>query len=95
MSASGSGFWPTPTVAGMTRRPSHRMIEAVRTGVSYRANGTLPRMDLGLAIGGVPSPAWVEWLMGWPMGWTDSEPLEMARFRQWCHAHGARLEDEA
>jgi len=22
------------------------------------------------------NPAWVEWLMGWPLGWTDLRPLE-------------------
>jgi len=36
------------------------------------------------------NPAWVEWLMGWPLGWTDLQPLEMAKFRQWCALHGAR-----
>jgi hypothetical protein len=23
------------------------------------------------------NPMWVEWLMGWPLGWTDLKPLEM------------------
>lgn len=26
--------------------------------------------------GGKLSPLWVEWLMGWPVGWTDLNPLE-------------------
>ena len=29
------------------------------------------------------NPTWVEWLMGWPIGWTDCEPLEMDRFHRW------------
>lgn len=32
------------------------------------------------------NPAWVEWLMGWPAGWTDLKPLETDKFRnvqQW------------
>lgn len=29
-----------------------------------------------------------EWLMGWPIGWTALEPLETAKFRQWCASHG-------
>jgi len=32
------------------------------------------------------NPAWVEWLMGWPIGWTDLKPLETDRYRnvqQW------------
>ncbi|HEU4422100.1 MAG TPA: hypothetical protein VFR67_06115 [Pilimelia sp.] len=31
-------------------------------------------VDLGDAIGGPPNPTWVEWLMGFPPGWTDVEP---------------------
>ena len=27
--------------------------------------------------GGQLNPSWVEWLMGWPIGWTDLKPLEM------------------
>jgi len=27
--------------------------------------------------GGALNPMWVEWLMGWPLGWTDLKPLEM------------------
>jgi hypothetical protein len=30
-----------------------------------------------------------EWLMEWPIGWTDCEPLEMGRFREWQQLHGA------
>jgi hypothetical protein len=26
-------------------------------------------------IGGKLNPTWVEWLMGWPLGWTDLKPL--------------------
>lgn len=25
--------------------------------------------------------------MGWPLGWTDLKPLEMARFREWQRQH--------
>jgi C-5 cytosine-specific DNA methylase len=28
-------------------------------------------------VGGQLNPMWVEWLMGWPIGWTDLKPLEM------------------
>ena len=40
-------------------------------------------------VGGTLSPMWVEWLMGWPVGWTDLEPLETDKFRQWLRSHGA------
>ncbi len=33
-------------------------------------------------------PAFVEWMMGWPIGWTDLKPLEMDKFRKWSEQHG-------
>jgi len=38
--------------------------------------------------GGQLNPGWVEWLMGWPIGWTDLKPLAMDRFRQWLRGFG-------
>lgn len=40
-------------------------------------------------VGGPLNPTWCEWFMGWPVGWTESRPLETARFQQWLHSHGA------
>lgn len=34
------------------------------------------------------NPTWVEWLMGWPMQWTDLQPLATDRFQQWLQSHG-------
>ena len=33
-------------------------------------------------VSGQLNPMWVEWLMGWPLGWTDLKPLEMDK----CHS---------
>jgi len=38
--------------------------------------------------GGQLNPTWVEWLMGWPLGWTDLNPLAMDKFQQWCEQYG-------
>ena len=38
--------------------------------------------------GGTLNPMWVEWLMGFPLGWTDLKPLEMHKFQQWQNSHG-------
>ena len=38
------------------------------------------QMDLSMVAhptSGQLNPTWVEWLMGWPLGWTDLKPLEM------------------
>ena len=36
-----------------------------------------------LGTPGPLNPVWVEWLMGWPLGWTDCDASETARFRSW------------
>lgn len=48
-------------------------------------NSEFVRGDL---TGGTLNPTWVEWLMGWPIGWTDLNAPATARFRQWCASHG-------
>ena len=32
---------------------------------------------------GALSPTWVEWLMGWPIGWTDLSALDVLDWRTW------------
>lgn len=36
---------------------------------------------------GCVTPESHEYLMGWPIGWTDLKPLEMGRFQSWLSAH--------
>lgn len=48
------------------------------------AGGTTTQPTKGLSL----NPSWVEWLMGWPIGWTDCAPLAMDRVRQWWRSHG-------
>ncbi len=35
---------------------------------------------LAMQAGGSLNPTWVEWLMGWPLGWTDLKPLATAKY---------------
>ena len=44
------------------------------TGAQDRPGHSPP---LSNVVGGTLNPTWVEWLMGWPLGWTDLKPLEM------------------
>jgi hypothetical protein len=37
------------------------------------------------------NPSWVEWLMGWPVGWTDLKPSEMGKFHSWLQSHSVIL----
>jgi len=50
----------------------------------------LPNQDRGdgRPIGGQLNPTWVEWLIGWPLGWTDLSALATDKFQQWLHSHG-------
>jgi hypothetical protein len=44
--------------------------------------------DIQCAVGGKLNQTWVEWLMGWPLGHTDLEPLETDKYRSWLQLHG-------
>lgn len=57
-----------------------------RSGKGRQENGHTPQLPE--VIGGQLNPDWVEWLMGWPIGWSDLKPLETDRFRQWLRQHG-------
>ena len=39
------------------------------------------------------NPEWMEWLMGWPIGWAALKPLEMDKFQLWLQQHGESLEE--
>lgn len=49
----------------------------------WRAAGGARRNspDLPTVVGGALNPPWVEWLMGWPIGFSESKPLATARSR--------------
>jgi hypothetical protein len=48
-----------------------------RHALRDRGKGNLGEQVSGLHNGGKLNPLWTEWLMGWPIGWTDLKPLEM------------------
>jgi len=77
--------WPTPRAAewkgtGPLGSKSHNYrVEKGYLDATVQERGQ---------ITGPLNPTWVEWLMGWPLGWTDLKPLETDRFRWWQHRHG-------
>lgn len=81
--ASAVKAWPTPT-ASMHKgwSPRHN-----RAATDDRLDYSIEREAHELNIAGRLNPAWVEWLMGWPIGWTDLKPLEMAKFHEWRQQH--------
>lgn len=71
--------WPTPT-ANDSKNATCPPSQAARDSIP----GELIRQNNA----GPLNPAWVEWLMGWPAGWTDLGCLETDKFRSWWRAHG-------
>lgn len=43
---------------------------------------------------GMPTPTNHEWLMGFPIGWTDSKPLETHKFLLWLQQHSPFSHDK-
>ena len=73
--------WPTPTA--VTDTGGAAMCKWGGSGARAKLRKTHPK-----EMNGALNPTWVEWLMGWPIGWTDLKPLEMDRFQQWRDSHG-------
>ncbi len=79
--------WPTPTVEDGQCKGGHRgtpdsLHAAVKMWPTPKASASGPDYarrsregsggdDLATVVGGQLNPTWVEWLMGFPPGWTD------------------------
>lgn len=87
MKETGCGLWPTAKATIRGDCPSERLRRTpdLPSAIKMRPlpNGSLPRQD------GQLNPEWVEWFMGWPIGWTELKPLEMDKFREWQLQHSA------
>jgi hypothetical protein len=102
----GYGSWQTPTVQDANGRDRHNQRDGTTSpsllgqarmwptpctnGLDGGSNSRNAAESRGAMIGGNLNPNWVEWLMGWPIGWTDLKPLETDKFQQWCDSHGKR-----
>lgn len=65
--------WPTPQARDY------------RTGEHKRFEDKARSNNLNDAVDGRLNPEWVEWLMGWPQGWTSLEPLPVECYDEWLH----------
>jgi hypothetical protein len=86
-------LWDTPAKADAHPRAYNRTKIWEDPGSSQehlQSQAMRAMRDQGESIpdGGKLNPTWVEWLMGWPMGWTGLQPLETDRFQQWLSLHG-------
>lgn len=84
--ATAVAKYPTPTAsAAKGWAPNHN-----RADSDDRLDYTIERSAFQTGQKTPPkrlNPAWVEWLMGWPPGFTDLKPLAMDKFREWQQQH--------
>ena len=73
--------WPTPRTKGMCGGSGSWELLKKNTTIEEAR-------QMGAGNGGQLNPMWVEWLMGWPLGWTDLKPLEMDKYHKWLEQHG-------
>lgn len=85
--------YPTPTASDCNaRRPTEKWEgKSDLPSVVWRINGGEQNPQMPPAK---LNPTWVEWLMGWPLGWTDLKPLATDRFRSWLRQHSASFSTE-
>jgi hypothetical protein len=97
--ANGNHYFTLPGAVGATKHLPPEMEEKrmktwpTPTAQDAKNNGAPAQMErntkpLNAEVGGSLNPTWVEWLMGWPLGWTDCAASAMAKFQPWCHSHG-------
>lgn len=85
MKETGCGLWPTAKASIRGDCPSERLRRTpdLPSAIKMRPlpDGSAPPQD------GQLNPDWVEWFMGWPIGWTELKPLAMDKFREWQQQH--------
>jgi len=64
--------WPTPVTRDYKDSGSQESLKRARDKRDSPGLGLL----VGAEGGGTLNPMWVEWLMGWPQGWTELKPSE-------------------
>ena len=81
--------WPTPQARDWKNGSRKKWDEVMHHPEKKRSrdlNDAVAHKE-DLATGHL-NPTWVEWLMGWPLGWTDCAASATGKFRQWCDSHG-------
>jgi DNA (cytosine-5)-methyltransferase 1 len=70
-------MWPTP-VCQDSRHAISRHLDPENK--FWKSNLGEVVMSMEKENTGRLNPTWVEWLMGWPLEWTDLKPLETDKF---------------
>ncbi len=97
-------IWPTPVASDISSRntkykqggtPLSLAVKIYPTPTCHNSKeGAFPSEynrktpSLATHAGGKLNPTWVEWLMGWPLEWTDLKPLETDKSHYVQQKHG-------
>jgi DNA (cytosine-5)-methyltransferase 1 len=96
-------LWPTATAgdgkAGGSRNApgskAHQGVSLSDAAITGNSSGRQGHKVTGAESRRVLNPRFVEWLMGFPPGWTDFEPLEIPAFLSWRQKHSYLLRGQA
>jgi hypothetical protein len=80
--------WPTPDASCGQRGTQPNWTPKRKSGHTAQYTINQAVRDMEKSSGGKLNPMWVEWLMGWPLGWTDLKPLEMDKSHCVPQPHG-------
>ena len=69
-----SGYWPTPTKSDAKRCAQFKLASLTKRVRSVNGNKWNFAEHAAEMLGTYPHPELVEWLMGFPKGWTELEP---------------------
>jgi hypothetical protein len=72
-SRSGERINETPSLHGMARKGELALWPTPRQFMYKDSHIDRGKSNLGEVIGGAPNPPWVEWVMGFPEGYTEVE----------------------
>jgi hypothetical protein len=95
---NGQTFFHTPNTNGLdggsnSRRALQKRQWSTPTAHNAKEGGFPSEHNrntptLSAQAGGSLNPTWVEWLMGWPLGWTDLKPLATDKSPSAPQPHG-------
>lgn len=98
ITAQATDLWKTPTAnEDAAGRPGAKMQQQIKQQTEEWAAGLQAQTTTGLesqnSVGRRLNPTFVEWLMGWPLGWTDFAPVgtEWYRWRRHMLSELSRL----
>jgi len=85
---SGDGLitaiWRTPNASDANKWSNQSLAERQERGQQIRLNTQVSPEG---GKGGLLNPMWVEWLMGWPLGWTSLDALATDKYQEWLRQH--------